>query len=736
MTPKLPRSKRDYVDGILAGISPEIRIIYLESDYPDILSMLLDPESGSYKLREQWLGITQSDVKKFLDMRDKRICRNLADVYKETQGVGTLYTSPIYIQENEKFFYKSDVECYSFNIFPIKKRTPLPKITVNEISCEGVAYLASTHEVLSVRIEQAGTSIPETKLLYLTDADAVASSKLSAMLRAFSDSRTVFPNAKVILTGGCRNIPDTFSSRIQLIRIGAPTTEDIREEWTKRLADEREERPDVIQNWPKSKVDATQIEAAIVKTAQAMTGLSHLQVESLFSGIGSGRLEWALNNEGYIEKLIWEIRNEENEKDSTLQCRRVMDNPGIVGVDGFCRWLNERLPDLADPEQAKKFGSKPPRGVILSGVPGTGKSQMSKLVTYLWQEKSCRTVNRIEFNIGLLSSHEYGESEAKLEHFLNRIDEQAPAVLFIDEIEKVFYQDSANRSMHEVKRQQMARFLSWLQEHKSNVFTFMTSNDISILPPELIRSGRISERFFVFMPNYKELICILYSKLRGLLEKKFLDRNFRDEIEIACRIVDRYSQEASDDNKKELNECIGHCSFGDAISEMINRAQVSGQTPFMTGSDAEALVENIILRLRKIKEFTAEAFAREMQMICCEPTKFKPYGQSNMKKLARLYLSCDYQDVSDEPLLPRHLFNQETGKFVSMGDLKEPVGNEATTENIYNWYLKTKLIEAIEREAQEQNGDAEYRKKQQEIIDYQLNQYKKMAREGTPQTDK
>ena len=311
------------------------------------------------------------------------------------------------------------------------------------------------------------------------------------------------------------------------------------------------------------------------------------------------------------------------------------------------------------------------------------------------------------------------------------------------EVEKTFYRATdGQQEMHEVKKQQMGRLLGWLQDHKENIFTFMTSNNINALPPELIRSGRLSERFFVFMPTYIELMSMLYVFLRDKTEKKFFHKDFDNEIKSICGMIDRYSMHYGNGSAADsaldaelaktirngtlwrvlpnmVKHAVGNAERGKTLEASPNKidwdrwmrdGSVTMRTPFMTGADMKELVRKTILLLRREHNrnpWTGSQFAKAMEA-CCTAPDFSPYGQSNLENIAKLYLECDYPDTSANPLLPRYAFQK--GKF---NDLPKP-------DNIYDLYMQQALKREIERAAEE-----DQKKFRHEQIAHQREQWKK-----------
>jgi hypothetical protein len=136
-----------------------------------------------------------------------------------------------------------------------------------------------------------------------------------------------------------------------------------------------------------------------------------------------------------------------------------------------------------------------PRGVLLLGVQGAGKSLSAKAIATAWQRPLLR------MDAGALYDKYVGESERKLRDALRQADAMAPVILWIDEIEKAFAGASSHSSDGGLSRRMFGTLLTWMQERTSSVFLVATANDIEALPPELMRKGRFDEIFFVDLPD-------------------------------------------------------------------------------------------------------------------------------------------------------------------------------------------------------------------------------------------
>jgi len=165
----------------------------------------------------------------------------------------------------------------------------------------------------------------------------------------------------------------------------------------------------------------------------------------------------------------------------------------IAGLHNLKTWLGQRKLAFTQPEQAKEYGLTAPRGLILLGVQGCGKSLCAKAIAHEWE------LPLIRLDPSMLYQKYFGETEKNLKRAIDAAESMAPIVLWIDEIEKAFGQsDDADSG---TGQRVFGTFLSWMQEKKDGVFVVATSNDIDRLPPELVRKGRFDEIFFVDLPS-------------------------------------------------------------------------------------------------------------------------------------------------------------------------------------------------------------------------------------------
>jgi ATP-dependent 26S proteasome regulatory subunit len=166
----------------------------------------------------------------------------------------------------------------------------------------------------------------------------------------------------------------------------------------------------------------------------------------------------------------------------------------VAGLAGLKRWLQKRRAAIDDPEGAVRLGLPFPKGILLLGVPGCGKSLCAKAVAHEWE------LPLLRFDPGSLYDKYVGDSEKNFKRAMRTAERMAPIVLWIDELEKAFASGGTDQDGG-VSRRVFGAFLSWLQERTGDVFVVATANDVQKLPPEFIRKGRFDEVFFVDLPE-------------------------------------------------------------------------------------------------------------------------------------------------------------------------------------------------------------------------------------------
>ena len=173
----------------------------------------------------------------------------------------------------------------------------------------------------------------------------------------------------------------------------------------------------------------------------------------------------------------------------------------VGGMSILKDWLEKR--SIAFGEEARTFGLPPPKGILILGVQGCGKSLCAKAVSSLWQ------LPLLRFDMGRMFGSLVGSSEENVRKAIAVAESVAPAILWVDEIDKAFAGSQGSGSSDGgTTARVFGTFLTWLSEKTAPVFVVATANDISQLPPELLRKGRLDEIFFVDLPIEAERVQI------------------------------------------------------------------------------------------------------------------------------------------------------------------------------------------------------------------------------------
>lgn len=175
----------------------------------------------------------------------------------------------------------------------------------------------------------------------------------------------------------------------------------------------------------------------------------------------------------------------------------------IGGLENLKEWLVRKAKVFANLDKAIKFGVDVPKGIMIIGMPGCGKSLTAKATASLFE------IPLVRLDVGRLLGKYVGESEENMRKALKLSEAISPCVLWIDEIEKAFAGVGGDGGGNDVTTRLFGQFLTWMQEKENTVFIVATANDISKIPPEFLRKGRFDELFFVDLPNGEERRKIL-----------------------------------------------------------------------------------------------------------------------------------------------------------------------------------------------------------------------------------
>jgi SpoVK/Ycf46/Vps4 family AAA+-type ATPase len=269
----------------------------------------------------------------------------------------------------------------------------------------------------------------------------------------------------------------------------------------------------------------------MIKAAQ---GLTLSEAENAFAK--------AIANDGVLDKddiqLVLEEKRQVIRKSGLLEFISRDDELGHVGgLDELKAWLTGRSAAFGEP--ARKFGLPAPKGLLLLGVQGCGKSLTSKAIASQW------ALPLLRLDLGRIFSSLIGSSEENLRRAIRVAESVAPAVLWIDEIEKGLA-GSAGSAVTDsgVSARVFGYLLTWLQEKTAPVFVVATANRIDALPPELLRKGRFDDIFFIDLPSVAERREIFHIHLQ------------RRRREPAHYDLDALAQSSEGFSGSEIEQCV------------------------------------------------------------------------------------------------------------------------------------------------------------------------------------
>lgn len=287
----------------------------------------------------------------------------------------------------------------------------------------------------------------------------------------------------LILLSPIVKLPPELEKAVTFVDLPLPTYGELKDLFDAAIGDSRSRR---------FQVNLTEADKeAMAKAAQ---GLTLSEAESAFAH--------AIVRDGVLD--AGDIQSVVSEKKQIIRKSGVLDyyDPSesigsVGGMDLLKEWLAKRVKAFS--EEARQYGLPQPRGILLMGVQGCGKSLLAKAIAASWQ------LPLLRMDMSMIFQGFIGSSEQNMRRALGVAESIAPAVLWIDEIEKgLSGMESSGATDGGTTARVMGIFLTWLQEKASPVFVVATANQVEGLPPELLRKGRFDETFFVDLPRREE----------------------------------------------------------------------------------------------------------------------------------------------------------------------------------------------------------------------------------------
>ncbi len=321
----------------------------------------------------------------------------------------------------------------------------------------------------------------ERKIIVLKDIHSyINAPEIVARLKIIVNLINQGVDATVIIVSTVIDIPPELEKYITILETDYLSKEDIK---------------DLIMHFIREYEFPKIEESLLEEFAVAFKGLSEFEICNL--------LGLAYTDDGELTRkdlgLIFEQKQQMIKKSGILEMIPLKESlDDIGGLENLKAWLKRKAKVFKNIGAAERFGVDMPKGVLVAGVPGCGKSLSAKAIACLFE------VPLLRLDMGRLMGKYVGESEANMRKAISLAEAISPCVLWIDELEKAFAGIGAEGGGAEVTTRLFGNFLTWLQEKTSPAFVVATANDILKLPPELLRKGRFDEIFYIGLPKAAE----------------------------------------------------------------------------------------------------------------------------------------------------------------------------------------------------------------------------------------
>lgn len=325
-----------------------------------------------------------------------------------------------------------------------------------------------------------------------------------AVIRRIRDLVSVLENSpvpkSVIFVSPTFTIPMELQKDMIIVDYGLPTYEDLKKVLNQMI--------EANKNNPRIVIDLSDEDEE--KLIKASLGLTIQEAENAYalSMVFDGKLD--INTVDHVLHEKQQIIKKNGMLEFVPHDPTMKD---VGGLENIKRWLNKR--DQSWLDSAAEYGLPAPKGMLITGVPGCGKSLIAKSVSSLWR------LPLLKLDMGKVFSGILGSSEENMRQAIETAEAISPSILWIDEIEKGLSGTNGRGESGGTSTRIFGTLLTWMQEKKKPVFLVATANNIHSLPPELLRKGRFDEIFFVDLPtlNERKDIFKIHIKKRSLSQK-------------------------------------------------------------------------------------------------------------------------------------------------------------------------------------------------------------------------
>lgn len=308
----------------------------------------------------------------------------------------------------------------------------------------------------------------------------------------------------VILLAPRLMLPNELQKDITIVDFDLPDYRDIEKSLQRIIRD----------NMSNTKIRFNLNEGSIEELAKAAQGLTLQEAENAFAR--------AIVERGCLDEnsrdIIVEEKRQIIKKTGVLEfVKSSLNLDDVGGLGNLKKWLIKRNKSWQG--RAAAYHLPAPKGILITGVPGCGKSLTAKAISAIWK------LPLLRMDVGKIFSGIVGSSEENMRHAIKTAEATAPSILWIDEIEKGFSGVGASNDSGTSTRV-FGTFLTWMQEKKESVFVVATANNIHALPSEMLRKGRFDEIFFVDLPTLSEREAIFKVHLKNRLQSEEVKGNF------------------------------------------------------------------------------------------------------------------------------------------------------------------------------------------------------------------
>ena len=419
----------------------------------------------------------------------------------------------------------------------------------------------------------------------------------------------------------------------------------------------------------------------IGEVAISLKGLTKLEIDHVLNMIIESKNNISISGRDIIIKEKGQIIK----KSSILEIIDFKEKiEDIGGLEGLKEWLKSKAQVFRRLDEAKKFGVDTPKGVLLVGMPGCGKSLAAKASARLFN------VPLLRLDIGRLLGKYVGESEHNMRVALKTAESISPCILWIDEIEKAFAGINQDGGASDITKRLFGQFLTWLQEKENTVFVVATANDVTVFPPEFFRKGRFDEIFFIDFPNEeeREKIFKIHLEKRGKLNDKidikklaketmgYCGSDIEEVVKMTVETVFNVEDiENEEDSKLTTQDLLDSIKSIDSLSNILaDKIKVlkDGYEKFKIKSASKKIAPT-----QRIKEkFKVDKVLELDNMVFVRGGKYKPSFADEEKEVCNLEV-CKYPTTQE-----MWLEVEETNPSYFKGD-KRPVEQVSWWDAIY-----------------------------------------------------